>query len=177
MNEVITKPEVWTVNNNREKRSFLVCGNRWLRGQIEKVDKEKDSIQYSFIAHAVAIDITSKSEIHICNINDRNGEWRRERVEDHNLSMHSAKAALDYAWHLFNVDQNLFTKKVDVVYHVKRANYKNNSKLWKIVAMVEWHNWNTLGLSKSERVKMLHKFGFPKVTEDALRRTAEEAGL
>ncbi len=173
MNALEFKPEIWTTND----RLFLVCGNRWMRGnEARGAIRTDDQRSFDFVAHAIAIELTGGKRS-IGHIHDSNSDWRIKSVESCGLSNRSAQAALSEAWRIVDVKLDVSTMTGAVFFDHKKANYKDQSAIWKMIAMIEWQRWTKSNIAMLDRVKILHSLGFEKVTEKSLTRTAEKHGL
>lgn len=171
------EPEIWTTESEGEQRAFLVCGARWVKGKITKGKPiTDDQRSFDYIAHPIALEITNGAR-KICHIKDSSHDWHIKPVDAFGMSRKTAQAALAELWRLIDTKFDMAASDMKIKFIHSRAIYKNHSAIWKMLAMIEWDQWERAAAPMSERVKHLHLLGYADVTEKSLARTAEKHGL
>lgn len=167
------RPEVWHIPG--VTIPILVCGERFFHG--DKIQGSKGG-HYTFISHAVAIQLDPVGIITGFTDNDAERVWTIEPPEEFGISRRAAELALELAWRVVGkTDFDLVTRKLKIEMDPgKLLEFRGGSIMRDIVTWIHWDRWNRAHLTKGQRVAILTTAGF-ECTAKALERRLEDAGM
>ena len=167
-------PEIWHLPGITAP--ILVCGSRFFHG--DKIKGSKAG-HFTFISHAIAIQLEPFGVITGFTDNDPDRVWTIQPPEDFGISRRAAELALEKAWSIVGKKPyfDLVTRSLKLeVSPSKLTEYREGSIIRDIVVWTHWDRWNRDHLTKKQRVDILTIGGFI-CTEKALEILYERAGM
>lgn len=137
-----------------------------------------DQKNYTFISHAVAIQLTPVLVFTGFTDRDPGRVWTCELPEAHGISRRAAELALSEAWRIVKVKSfDLVDRKMELTINLKKAAaFRHAAILRNIFIWMNWDRWKREGLTEKERIDETTGAGFV-CTARAFRHVWEDEGM